>query len=126
MVRSTLLAALVLLAACFGRSRASDPLTAANTPRDVIIEVTNASYSEATLHVYKGGERSRLGIVSALDEATFTIGWENTLDMQINIDLLAGPSCLTRRLPVDPGDIIELTIENNLYRDMDCIRVTGP
>jgi len=110
---------------CFGRG--NNAFDAANDPsqsRQITINVTNSSYAEATLHVFRGGERFRLGIVGALDDETFTMDWTQPLDMQVRIRLLAGPSCLTRPIPVDPGDIIELSIDNDLSRDLDCLGVT--
>ncbi|MGI9626223.1 MAG: hypothetical protein ACR2QM_05250 [Longimicrobiales bacterium] len=91
----------------------------------ITIEVVNSSYSEATLHVFRGGERSRLGIVGALDEASFELDWRLSLDLQLSIRLLAGPSCLTRPIGVDPGDILDVSIQNNLRQDLDCISAPG-
>ena len=118
-------AAIALLAGCFGRG-SNDFETAASlsSAGQITIHVTNSSYAEATLHVFRGGERSRLGIVGALDEETFTVDWTQPLEMQLRIRLLAGGTCLTRPLPVEPGDVIDLKIENNLARDLDCLRVT--
>ena len=92
--------------------------------RQVTINVSNTGYAEATIHVFRGGERFRLGIVGALDDETFTVDWPQPLEMQVRIRLLAGGACLTRPIPVDPGDIIELSIDNDLARDLDCLVVT--
>jgi len=120
---SIVLAAALAITACWSRGRGLDPEAGFEGAGQITIEVSNRSYSEATLHVYRGGERFRLGIVGALDDARFTMDWQHSLELQVLIRLLAGPSCLTRPLPVDPGDIIDLAIENDLTRDLDCIRV---
>ena len=96
-------------------------------PGHVTFVIDNRSYSAATIHLFRGGERLRLGTVEALNEATFRAEWPNPFDMQLQIRLLAGPSCLTRALPVAPGETIEVQIENDLARDMDCMRIgQGP
>lgn len=119
--RMPILALLVFSSACGGS--AANALDANGLAPDgqITIEVVNSSYSEATLHVFRGGERFRLGVVGALDEVGFELEWRLSLELQLSIRLLAGPSCLTRPIGVDPGDIIEVSIKNNLRQDLDCI-----
>ena len=100
----------------FGQDRLADRIT---------IEVRNDSFADATLHVHRAGQRTRLGTVTALAMERFQVPWPQPQDLQISIRLLAGRSCITRELPVDPGDIINLHIENDRLDNMDCIR-TGP
>lgn len=115
------LALAVMTSACGGA--ATNALEGPGPVQDdrITIEVVNSSYSEATLHVFRGGERSRLGVVGALDEGSFELEWRISLDLQLSVRLLAGPSCLTRPIGVDPGDIIDVSIQNNLRQDLDCI-----
>ena len=86
----------------------------------VRIYVTNLNFSDATLWAVTQGSRRRLGILTGKTEEVFTLPWETSLDLQIEIDLLAGPRCTTRAMPVDPGDDIELIIDQDLARSALC------
>lgn len=56
-----------------------------------------------------GGSFRRLGTVAGKGEATFTIQWRLP-DIQLRVTFLAGPEILTERLPVSPGELLELNI----------------
>ena len=80
------------------------------------IEVINHSFSDATLYAIFEGKRTRLGIVTGAGTAQYVLPWDRSLELQIHIDLLAGPECTTRRMWVDSGEIILLEIEAELRR----------
>ena len=86
------------------------------------IDVTNLNFQDATLHAHRGGERHRLGTVSGKGTATYTLEWRVPLPLQIEVDLLAGGRCITRPITLDPGDQIQLQIEVDLRRTIDCTR----
>ena len=88
------------------------------------IEVTNLNFQDATLHALRGGERHRLGTVTGKGSATYTMEWRVPLPLQIEIDLLAGGRCTTRAITVDPGEQIQLQIEVDIRRQIDCGRNT--
>ena len=87
---------------------------------NIRIDVTNLNFQDATLHALRGGERHRLGTVTGKGSATYTLEWRTALPLQIEIDLLAGGRCTTRALTVDPGERIQLQIEVDIRRQMDC------
>ena len=80
------------------------------------IEVINHSFDDATLYAIFNGKRTRLGIVTGTGTAQYMLPWDRSLELQIHIDLLAGPECTTRRMWVDPGEIILLEIAAELRR----------
>lgn len=88
------------------------------------IQVQNLNWHDATLHAHRGGQRQRLGIVTGKRDASFTMEWRQLLPLQIEIDLLASGSCITRPLQVAPGEIVVLQIEARLDMDPDCRTLT--
>lgn len=84
------------------------------------IEVINRNFSDATLWAISTGGRQRLGIVTGKTDATFTLDWDFSQPLQIEIDLLAGERCVTAPLQVDPGDVLELQIDVELRRSAFC------
>jgi hypothetical protein len=84
------------------------------------IDVTNLNFQDATLHALRGGERHRLGTVTGKGSATYTIEWRTPQTFQLEIDLLAGGRCTTRAVTVDPGERLQLQIEVDLRRQIDC------
>jgi hypothetical protein len=111
----------VLLAGCSqaGRSdRSSFP--GDSQERSVRVYVTNLNFMDATLWAVTPGTRNKLGIVSGKREAVFTLPWDFSTDLRIEIDMLAGSRCVTEVLPVDPGDDIELIIDVDMSRSPLC------
>lgn len=119
---STLL--LLGLSACAGsNTQAKNPFGGAAEMQQIRITVTNLNWNDATLHALRGGERVRLGVVSGKSDARYTIDWPMNLDLQVEIDLLAGGTCRTRRMAVSPGDVVDLQIDANLDRSPYCTRI---
>lgn len=86
----------------------------------VTVEVQNRNFADATIHVLRGSERIRLGIVSATEDRTFTVAWRFSMPMRVNIRLLAGGECITDDLIVDPGDRLFVEVPPDLSSDPDC------
>jgi hypothetical protein len=84
------------------------------------IDVTNLNFQDATLIALRGGERHRLGTVTGKGSASYTLEWRTPQSFQIEIDLLAGGRCTTRPVTIDPGQQINLQIEVDLRRQIDC------
>ena len=78
------------------------------------IEVINHGFEDITLHVVWSGQRRRLGRVSGTRTINFTIPWERSLELWIEIDVLAGRACTTRPIWADPGDHLFLEVQQNL------------
>lgn len=101
-------------------SQVDNPFDTRAGMNQIEIQVQNLNWHDATLHVHRAGQRQRLGIVTGKTDATFTMDWRQMLPLQIEIDLLASGSCITRPLQVAPGEIVVLHIETRLDMDPDC------
>ena len=93
----------------------SDPSAAT-----VRVIVQNRNFSDARLYYARRGARVALGVVGGKSDAEFVIDWDFPDAMQVEIDLLAGPRCVTEELPVDPGDILELQIASVFTDTQNC------
>lgn len=89
------------------------------------IEVINNNFNDATLHARRGNERQRLGVVTGKSGATYVIDWPISMPLQIEIALLAGGSCRTGTLQVDPGTVVELQIQADVIRGGQCQGLRG-
>lgn len=85
------------------------------------ILVQNLNFSDARLYVVRRGSRSQLGIVGGKTDAQFTLDWAFADPLQIEIHMLAGPTCTTREIPADPGDVVELQVAS-VFRDTRACR----
>ncbi len=85
------------------------------------IEIINHGFQDVTLHAVWPGQRVRLGFVTGTKTVNFLLPWARSELLQIEIDLLAGPECITRPMWADPGDIILVEITNQIMNDPDCI-----
>lgn len=94
--------------------------------RSIRIFVTNLNFMDATLWALTPGTREKLGVVTGKREAIYTLPWRNYTDLKIEIDILAGPRCTTEALPVDPGDDIELIIDQDMINSPLCKRLPAP
>ncbi len=111
------------LSACAGSSPNlnADPFEAATEgPRTISIHVTNLNFQEARLWAVSSAGRQRIGVVGGKADAVYRISWDFSQPLQVEIDLLAGPSCTTESLIVDPGDELQLQIEMDLARMSYC------
>ena len=79
--------------------------------------VQNNNWLDAHVYLVRGGMRTSLGFMTALDEREFELPSWATLpgnDVQILIHLIGGVSYLTPAVIVYPGDVVELVVRNNL------------
>ena len=85
-------------------------------PQELTMHVINENFYDATIYaVDQGGTRQRLGIVSGHSEETFRFRW-HTMEMSVEIRLLAVGSTQTYSLPVNEGDVLELRVQPDLHR----------
>ena len=105
--------AVVLAGTSFGCGATSSPRIAPEDAR-IDIEVINHGFRDATLYALWVGRRVRLGTVAGTRTANFMLPWDISLELRIEIDLLAGGGCTTRPIWADPGDIIVLEIQSRL------------
>jgi hypothetical protein len=111
------------LGACAGSGPnvSADPFSAATEgPQTISIHVTNLNFQDARLWAVSTAGRQRIGVVGGKANAVYRISWEFSRPLRFEIDLLAGPSCTTDALMVDPGDELQLQIEMDLARMRYC------
>ncbi len=124
--RRALLAALLVWSAggCGAAGRLverEDPfLRAEPEATEVRVHVLNRNFSDARLYAIGLSKRIRLGVVQGKGEAVFSIPWDFSEPLRIEIDLLAGPKCVTRAIEADPGDTFDLQIKPDLGATPGC------
>lgn len=99
-------------AGCGGaaRSEGGDPFDGpAAESSEIEIFVRNDNFSQVTIYTARGSSFRRLGIVPGKGEATFATEWYLP-DIQLRVKFLAGPDYFTERLPVSPGELLELIV----------------
>jgi hypothetical protein len=121
-VAVALTAAALTGCASAARPDSATPFTEAARPTSVQILVNNRNFSDARLYTIRRGGREFLGIVGGKQEGTFRVDWAFPDELEIEINLLAGPTCRTEKLPVDPGDILDLMIEPVFSQSSACGR----
>lgn len=85
----------------------------AGTPQ-IRLQIQNANFYDATITAIGDNTQRRLGVVGGNQSRTFTMPWEFGGSLRVQIDLLAGPSCTTDTIQVNPGDEIEFQIPPQL------------
>ena len=99
----------------FPHHRAAPPPTA--VPTQVLVAVTSHNWSDITVYLLAGGLPQRLGMVSALGEATFDFS-SHRLNSSAGVRLralpIAGRAFTSETILVLPGQSIFWTLENNL------------
>jgi hypothetical protein len=78
------------------------------------LRVRNANFYDATITAIGDTTQRRLGVVGGNTSATFTMPWEFSSGLRVQVDLLAGPSCTTDVIQVNPGDEVEFQIPPDL------------
>ena len=120
----TSLAALAAIAACATPGRVVErgqPFTRDPVAEHTIrIHVQNDNFMDARLYAVGTASRRPLGVVTGKQQAVLEIPWDFSEPLRIEIDLLAGPKCITRTINADPGDILDLRIESVLSTSAVC------
>jgi len=101
-----------VLAGCAAGGGQSDRFSEDASEREIKVWVTNLAFMDATIYGVVNSGRRRLGRVPGKGEAILTMPFRAPSEMYLEIDLLAGPTCETERMTVDPGDHLELIIQN--------------
>jgi hypothetical protein len=63
--------------------------------------------------------------VTGKTEASYVIPWRLSGPLRIEINMLAAGSCTTPTIQVDPGDLLELQIQNEAVRIGECSGMRG-
>jgi len=85
------------------------------------IEIINHNFQDVTVFANWLGVRRRLGTVSGTRTANYMIPWDRSLELQLEVDMLASPGCITRPIWANPGDVIVLEVQSRINR-LDCFR----
>jgi len=78
------------------------------------LRVTNLGFNDATLTAITTGNRVRLGVVPGKTNQSFTIPWDALQELRVQISVLAGGNYTTPSVTVNPGERVELLIQENL------------
>lgn len=121
MRRALLLASLVALSGCATAGGGSDPFGNGGRADSIMLHVRNLNFADARLYaIRRAATRRLLGSVGGKQEREFTLDWDISEPLRIQIDLLAGPTCTTQEMIVDPGDQLELQIDAVFNRSSFC------
>ena len=101
-----------LLAGCAMGGSQREPFSEATREKEVKLFVTNLAFNQVTLYGIKNGARHHLGRITGKQETVFTLPMDIASELYLEIDFLAGPKCYTERMMVDPGDHLDLVIQN--------------
>ncbi|MDT8367566.1 MAG: hypothetical protein RQ745_00040 [Longimicrobiales bacterium] len=124
------LALLLLVGACAGMAPESNPFDPPD-PRterggaDVTytLHVTNPSFDEVEIFVWNsiGGQRQRIGRVGGSQERTFEFSMAGAVrDVRFELDYTAGPTCVTQRLLLEPGEVLEFNLPTDPEYEYGC------
>jgi hypothetical protein len=98
-------------------SRGQQPSAGQPARGNVVVEVESHNWSDITVYLMSGGLPQRLGMVSALGEASFDFPSQR-LNSSAGIRLralpVAGQPFTSDAILVQPGQVITWTLENNL------------
>ena len=111
---------IVALGSCLPAAPAPPDPFLDTAPDEVQLYVRNQNYYDATLSAISDTGIRRLGIVGGQQEARFSMPWAVSAGLRVQIDLLAGRTCTTPPMQVNPGDIVELQILAQFDRSDFC------
>ena len=106
-------AAAILVVGCFSGRAGSDPFSKDRTKEEIKIFISNVAFMDATVYGVINGSKRRLGRVTGTRESVFTMPLRFPAELYLEIDILAGPTCRTERITVNPGDHLELVIQTD-------------
>jgi hypothetical protein len=90
--------------------------------RTITVGVRNNNFDDATIYVFRGGERIRAGVVTGKNSETFRIPWGVVRPFQAEIDLLGGGRCVTREVQVEAGARVDIQVPLDINNDPECRR----
>jgi len=109
-IRTSLIVALAITAACGGRPRD----TAVQPADSAAVQVQNQGFSDMVVYAINGGQRIRLGLATGNSTNTFTIP-RHLIRGAGGIRFVADPvggnrTPVSEEMTVNPGDVVTLTI----------------
>ncbi len=86
-----------------------DPFTGA-TKAQIIIEVDNRNFNQATVWMLSSSGERRLGTVNGRIKKSFPVRWPRSDDLRLRVRVIGERGFTTPRQLVFPGDNVELRI----------------
>ncbi len=113
---SATLAFAVLVTGCAGGGARSRPEPALDGDLSQVLTVTieNQQLNEARVFLFIDHDRRRLGTVRGNQQETFHVPITHIAQVRLEFDLTLGEHCVTRDIPLGPGEQIDVTIPVNL------------
>ena len=126
-MRAMLVAAVTALAtACAARAGEGNPAITPGLEDQIEIRIINNNFSDARMYAVHPRGREYIGMLTGKTEANYTLDWDISQTLSIEISLLAGGTCTTEELIVDPGEALFLSIDSTLATMANCrSRATG-
>jgi hypothetical protein len=97
--------------------REKDPAPERPQARSILVQVESHSWSDITVYLLVGGLPQRLGMVTALSEATFdfpSYRLNTSGGVRLRALPVAGRAFTSEQILVQPGQVITWTLENDL------------
>ncbi len=99
---------LVATAGCSTRG-SGDPFTG-TTKAQIVIEVDNRNFNQATVWMLSSSGERRLGTVNGRTQKEFPVRWRRQDDLRLRVRVMGERGFTTARQLVLPGDHVELRI----------------
>lgn len=120
-MRTMLVAAVTALAtACAARAGEGNPTITPGLEDQIEIRIINNNFSDARMYAVHPRGREYIGVLTGKTEANYTLDWDIPQTLAIEISLLAGGTCTTEELIVDPGEALFLSIDSTLATMRNC------
>ncbi len=111
-----------LATGCAARAGEGNPAMTPGLEDQIEIRIINNNFSDARLYAVYPGQREYIGMLTGKTEANYTLDWDISQTLSIEISLLAGDTCTTEELIVDPGEALFLSIDSTLAAMTGCRR----
>ncbi len=120
-MRVMLAAAVTALgAACAAGAGEGNPAITPGLEDQIEIRIINNNFSDARMYAVHPRGREYIGMLTGKTEANYTLDWDMSQTLSIEISLLAGGTCTTEELIVDPGEALFLSIDSTLATMTNC------
>lgn len=110
----------MLAAACAARAGEGNPAITPGLEDQIEIRIINNNFSDARMYAVHPRGREYIGMLTGKTEANYTLDWDISQTLAIEISLLAGGTCTTEELVVDPGEALFLSIDSTLATMRNC------
>ena len=114
------MAVTVLVAACAARAGEGNPAITPGLEDQIEIRIINNNFSDARMYAVHPRGREYIGMLTGKTEANYFLDWDLSQTLAIEISLLAGGTCTTDELTVDPGEALFLSIDSTMATMANC------